>query len=216
MMRRAFCALALLAAAACASEVQQRVREYNEDGVHLFQKGAYRQAKQSFEAALALTPESANLLYNIGQCHDRLGDRVEAERIYKECLARAPDHAECRHAWAVLLVESGRQPEAVRMVEDWLRARPELSSPYVEDAWLRGRDGDLMHARGRLQQAIDKDPRDSRALAELGRIYEKLDKPGRALLLYERSLTVDPQQPELTRKVADLRARKVKPPRPDD
>src|SRR5262249_55717979 len=179
-----------------------------------FQQGAYNQARQSFEAALALSPGSANLVFNVGQCHARLGRPDEAERLYKECLARAPNHPECRHAWCTLLVDTRRQPEAVRMVEDWLRQQPELSSPYVEDAWLRARDGDLMHARGRLQQAIDKDPRDSRALAELGRVYEKLDYPGRALLLYERSLEVDPDQPELKRKVQELRKQNVKPPRP--
>jgi tetratricopeptide (TPR) repeat protein len=214
-MRRVLCALVLLATAACASDVQQRVREYNEDGVHLFQKGAYRQAKQSFEAARSLAPDSANLLFNLGQCHERLGNTTEGERLYKEYLARAPNHPECRHAWTVLLVQTGRQPEAVRMVEDWLRKEPKLSSPYVEDAWLRAQDGDLRNAMGRLQQAIILDPGDSRALAEIGRIYEKWDYPDRAMLLYERSLALDPQQQELKAKVAELRKNNVKPPRPE-
>src|SRR5271165_2996255 len=80
----------------CAQTAQDRVREYNEDGVLLFKKGDYAHARETFQAALALKPTDCNLLYNIGQCYDRLGQPDRAEQAYLECLKANPNHMECR------------------------------------------------------------------------------------------------------------------------
>src|SRR5262249_34562053 len=124
-------------------------------------------------------------------------------------------HAAARHAWTMLLVETGRQKQAVTMVESWLRAKPRLAGPYVEDGWLRAREGDLDSARARYQQALNIEPRNSRALVELAHVYEKLDLPDRSLVLYERALAADPNQPGIARLVSELRAKGVGQPKPD-
>ena len=93
-------------------------------------------ARQCFQAAQSLAPEDAALFYNIGQCYDRSGDAARAERNYRECLQRAPDHAECRHALNALLVRTGQRDQAAREVEGWLVRQPRLAAAYAEDAWL--------------------------------------------------------------------------------
>ena len=111
--------LAVLAAGCAApGGVTERVRDYNEDGVHLYQQGSYAGARDTFRAALALQPGDPNLLYNLAQCHDRLGQAAQAEQLYQDCLRSAPNHPECRHALTLLLVNSGRRGEAARMVDD--------------------------------------------------------------------------------------------------
>jgi tetratricopeptide (TPR) repeat protein len=206
--------LALLAAA-CAEVTNERARAYGEDGVLLYQRGAYADARESFEAALALQPGDANLLYNLAQCHDRLGHVEKAERLYQECLLRAPDRREARHALVVLLVNTGRRAEAGQYVADWLRRQPTRAAPYVEDGWLFAHDGDLDKARGRLQQAIGLEPRDSQALTELARLNERLGRLEYAVVLYERSLESNPNQPDVAARVSELRARGVARPHPD-
>jgi tetratricopeptide (TPR) repeat protein len=203
------------AVGACAPTAPNRVREYTEDGVLLYQKGSFTDARDSFQAALTLQPGDADLLYNLGQCYDQLGNAARAEQLYEQCLARAPDHAECWHALTVLLVKGNRRDEAVRRVEEWLRRKPDLAGPYAEDGWLRGQEGDLVSARGRLQQALAIDPGNTRALTELGRIYEALDRPAYAVVLYERALQANPHQPDLVQRVSLLRARGVGRPHPD-
>ena len=66
-------------------------------------RGEYMQARETFKAALALEPEDPSLRFNLGQCYDRLGDQDRAEKAYRECLQRAADHVESRHALCVLL-----------------------------------------------------------------------------------------------------------------
>jgi Tfp pilus assembly protein PilF len=201
--------------AACAPTATERVRDYNEDGVHLYQHGSYAAARDCFQAALSLQPTDPDLLYNLGQCHDRLGQAGKAERCYRACLERAPDHAECRHALTVTLVRQGRKADAAAMIDDWLGRAPNRAGPYAEDAWLRLQEGDLINARSRLQQALEHDPRDNRALTELAHLYETMDRPDRALALYERALEANPRQPEIVQRVSLLRSQGAGRPRPD-
>ncbi len=215
MVRVAAVAGLLLAVGACADTGQERLHEYNRDGLVLFEQGAYDHARETFEAALALKPGDANLLYNLGRCHEKLGQPDKAEGRYGECLRVAPDHSECRHALAVLLVARGRREEAVRMAEDWLTARPELGAAYALDGWLWHQFGDLPRAQGRLQQALEHDSKDTHALNELALVYEDMHRPDRAAALYERSLDYRRDQPEVKARLASLRADGAGAPRPD-
>jgi Flp pilus assembly protein TadD len=113
------------------------------------------------------------------------------------------------------MVEGSRQEEGVRFTSDWLRSRPSQAGPYIADGWLCAREGDLDAARVRFQRALDLEPRNPRAMVELGRIYERLGRPDRAVVLYERALQANPDQPDLRKKVAGLRKRGVEPPHPD-
>ena len=214
MVRLGWVAVLTCGIGACAPDQQLRVREYNDDGVFLFQQGDYKHARETFEAALALRPGDANLWFNIGECQVRAGQGAAAEHAFAECLKVSPNHAECRHALTAMLYDQGRREEAVSQVADWMRANPRLSSPYVEDAYLWHRYGDLPKAVEQLQTAIALDPRDPYALAELGRVNEDLNLTDRAVILYERSLQIHANQPDVTARLAALRARGVTPPPP--
>lgn len=215
MRRLVFLAVLLLPAAACVSAEQERARHYTEDGVHLFASGSFSGARDCFQAALLLRPNDPDLTYNLARCYQRLGQLDEAERLYRQCLQRDPDHLEARHAWVVMLVHNNRKADAVNMVREWRTSRPRQAGPYVEEGWLLARDGDLDSALARYQQALGLEPRHPRALAEMAALYEKLDRPERALVLYERSLAAQPDQPAIHRLVKQMRARGVGRPHPD-
>src|SRR5262249_57045861 len=134
------------------------------------------------------------------------GDAAEAEGCYQECLRRPPNQEACRQALAVLLVRQKRRDEAARMVEDWLRREPKLAGPYAEDGWLWHQAGDLPRAQARLQQALELDPHDPRALTELALLYETMQRPDRAGVLYERILERNPQHFAAARRLDELPA----------
>jgi tetratricopeptide (TPR) repeat protein len=215
MRRGSWVAGLALCVVACAPTVQERVHEYNEDGVHLFDHRDYAHAAEEFKAALALSPADPGLLFNLGQCYDHLGQTERAEQLYQACLREEPDHAECRHALTVLLVGAGRGPDAVRLVEDWLLHQPGLAAPYAEHGWLYRQVGDPIRALKRYQQALDLDPNNPRALTEMGLLYEEMHYPERALLLYEHALEVNPRQPDLVKRVKLLREKGTGHPHPE-
>jgi Flp pilus assembly protein TadD len=205
----------LLATAGCETEQQEHFRDLNAEGVRLFQRGNYLEAREHFEVALALDSKDANLQYNLGQCCDRLGQADRAEAYYKQCLEIAKNHAACRHALAVLLYRTGRRTEADRMIEDWLIAEPQRSDAYLEDGWRLRRCGEFTQAVARFQQALHFDPRNERAMIELGQMYEEHDRKDYALMMYLRALEIDPRQHDLQERVDQLRKQGVKAPLPD-
>ncbi len=199
----------------CLPHVDERAREFSEDGVSLFQRGEHGHACECFEAALALQPRDVNLLYNIGQCQDRLGKTAKAEEAYTQCLLASANHAPCRHALALLLLRSGRRADAEKMIQAWLAAEPKRPDAYAEEGWRLRQDGDIDAAKARLQQALALDPQNVRANVELGVLYEHLELPERALALYERALARDPKQDELVDRINALKVKGVRKPRPD-
>jgi protein O-GlcNAc transferase len=215
MLRVAVVAGLVVFISACADTGQERLHEYNQDALLLFEKGSYDHSRETFEAALALKPGDANILYNLGRCHEKLGQADRAEARYTECLRAAPDHPECRHALAELLVSHGRRDEAVKMTEAWLSSRPDLGAAYALDGWLWHQFGDLPRAQGRLQQALEHDSRNTQALNELALVYEDMHRPDRAATLYERSLDYKPGQPEVKARLASLQTGGAGVPRPD-
>lgn len=199
----------------CTPASQERVRDYSLDGVELFKKGDYAHARETFQAALELQPGDANLLFNMAQCSERLGQYSKAEQQYQQCLQIAPNHAECRLGLTALLVRENRRPEAMKMVEGWLASQPRLASAYAVDGWLWRQAGDLPRAQSRLQQALALDRDDNLALTEMAQVYEAMNRPDRAYVLYEHSLEVRPNQPEIRDRLTSLKKQGANRPHPD-
>ncbi len=207
--------LALIWLGACAPTAQDRVRDYNEDGLHLYRHGSYAQAAESFEAALKLEPGDPGLLFNVGQCYDHTGNAARAEQYYTACLQKAPNHAGCRNALATLMLRQGRRDEATHMVEGWLASQPNLAAAHTAHGCLLHQLGDLPAAKLRLEHARELDPHDVRALVELGLVWEAMGRPDRALDCYERALDEDPNQDDVVGRVNRLQSQGVKRPLPD-
>jgi predicted O-linked N-acetylglucosamine transferase (SPINDLY family) len=85
------------------------------------------QALACHQAALALTPDYVEALYNQGVVLGRLGRGDEALASYEAALALAPGHARAQNNRGILLREAG-QPEAALVAFDAaLAARPDVA-----------------------------------------------------------------------------------------
>src|SRR5208282_2379920 len=140
---------------------------------------------------------------------------AKAETYYQQCLEQDANHAPCRHALAVLWFRTGRAQQAEQFIEDWLTQDPKRADAYVEDGWRLRQEGSLNQAQARLQQALDLEPHNVRALTEMGLLYEVLQMPERAVVLYQRVLAEDPKQTDVTDRLNLLRQKKVGNPLPD-
>jgi tetratricopeptide (TPR) repeat protein len=218
-MRIGVCFIAALAPAlvlaGCVADTQERLADYNQDGVFLFRHGDYHAARECFQAALTLQPGDADLVYNIGECFDHEGSAARAEHEYLTCLQRNPDHADCRFALASLYARTQRLEDAAKMGQDWLAQRPQLAAAFALDGWVCERQGDLPRAQARLQQALEIDPNEPHALVTLGTVYEALNRPDRAAALYDLALQRRPDQPDVAQHLDALQAKGINKPRPD-
>jgi tetratricopeptide (TPR) repeat protein len=207
--------MVLIGCAGCALDNEELADRYCADALNRYEKGDYLAARESYEAALKIRPEDPALLYDAGESCARLGATAQAERYYNECLQKDPNHAPARGALVKLMVRSGRRNDAAQMVDDWLKREPKRADAYALDGWLYHQAGDLPNARGRLEQALEFDPLNVRALTELGLIYEEMNRPDRAVVLYEQVLVRDPNQSEVTRRLNALLAKGAGRPQPE-
>ncbi len=88
-------ASALLAAAPApvpspATPEVKRARELYQSAAALYAEGKYAQALARFEETLAVRPHPS-IHYNLGRCHEQLGDLPQALRSYRTYLSMSPD-----------------------------------------------------------------------------------------------------------------------------
>jgi tetratricopeptide (TPR) repeat protein len=207
--------LVLSIVAGCALQRQDDIRSLNQDGVYLFQMGAYKESRQYFVKALEKDPENIQLLYNKAQVEEALGNITEAERLYTLVLEKDPGLNQARHALVVLWNRTGRREFAQTQVESWMKSNPQYAQAYADDGFLWLQSGDVARAQARLQQALAINPSDLVAMIELGSLFESLNRPDRALALYERALDVRPNQVALQAKVDQMKNAGVHLPTPD-
>ncbi|MCS6852971.1 MAG: tetratricopeptide repeat protein [Gemmataceae bacterium] len=199
----------------CAALEEDLLREYTDDGIFLYRQGDYAAARESFQAALSLKPNDTALLYNVGECYARQGAIAKAQHHFEECLRLDPGHRECRRALVTLLVRAGRAADARQALAAWQAEYPQDASAYAAEGWYWRQLGDLPRAQSCLQRALELDPRHCHALNDLALIYEALNRPDRAVALYERSLEIDPNQGDVLGRLTELRGRGAGRPRMD-
>jgi Tfp pilus assembly protein PilF len=191
---------------------------HNLDGARLFQQGNYQVALQRFQQAVASSPQNPDAYYNLASTLHRVGAQSnnsemlkQAESIYNQCLDLNDNHVDCRRGLAVLLVETGREESAFKLMNNWVAQRPDLADARIELARLYEEFGDLESAKLNLNQAVLVDQRNSRAWAALGRIREQAGEQEQALANYQRSMSINPQQPAVGSRIASLN-RNIAPP----
>jgi tetratricopeptide (TPR) repeat protein len=150
---------------------------------YLAHAGRKEQAEEAIRAAQAQLPaEQAPLA--LAQCHEALGQREQAQRLYRKALAAQPEDVSTRRAAAGFYLRTGQPREA----EPHLRKLIDLQAKSAEDAaWARRILAIVLAAGGDYQQARDAlallgvvDDMESSRLPEGGSIE---DQRARALVL---------------------------------
>jgi Flp pilus assembly protein TadD len=208
-------AMLLIVLAGCDTTTQERLRLYNEDGIHQFSQGNFRDARDSFEQAHLLRPDDPVLLFNLGQTQDRLGQTQQAEQCYQEALRRDGNYADAQHAYANLLCRTGKKDDAHRLIAQWT-AGSDKADALILQAWKLRQEKAYPAAYDKLQQALNLEPHNPRALTELGILYEKMNLPEYSYVLYERALKVNPNLFEVRERLDYLKSRGVARPAPSE
>ncbi len=177
----------------------------------MFDQAYYQGAQQKFIQAIQSDPNNPDGYYNLartyhqlGKLHNQPADFEQGERNYNLCLDRDPNRTDCYRALAVLLTEQGRGSAAYRLMEGWAARNPTLSDPKIELARLYEESGNREAAKHQLVDAVTVEPTNARALAALGKLREDSGETAQALANYQRSLQLNPNQPQLASRVVAL------------
>jgi len=183
----------------------------NSEGARMFEQAYYQGAQQRFQQAIQSDPNNPDAYYNLARTYHQLGklhgqksDLQQAESYYHQCLDHDPNHQDCYRGLAVLLTEQSRSGDAFKLVEGWAARNPSSPAPRIELARLHEESGNRDAAKSSLIEAVAADPVNARALAALGKLREDAGDTAQALANYQRSLSVDPNQPQVASRIGAL------------
>lgn len=172
---------------------------YNNEGLLLRQAGRTRDAAAAFESALELDPRSASALWNLSDLLHAEGREPERSDLLllQAAAAGLPEAAERAGARALDLLRGGQAGRALKLLDGAVAALPDDPGLRL----LRGRhrlEGqDCAAARSDFVEASRLAPENAVAWASLGLSELCLGDTVAARQALERSLKIDPAQPQV-------------------
>lgn len=139
------------------------------------------------------------------------GQAQAALALAQKALAANPRHAQTRFLHGVVLMELGRDAEALEAFTALTQLYPELPDPLNNIALLHARAGRLEPALQALQAALRNDPGHRLARANLGQVHLML-----AAQAWEQAAAAGPLDAPLQRKLQAVRQLLAAPRRPSD
>jgi len=127
--------------------------------------------------------------------HMQAGRLQRAEVIYRDILARAPDHPVATHFLGVSLVQSGRRDEGLAALAQSMRELGREARFRHNYALMLAQAGDPAGAERELEAAIALDPRNVTSHNYLGVVRQHLGRLDAAKAAYEAALRLAPDDP---------------------
>ncbi len=127
---------------------------------------------------------------------DLQGGRPDAaERIYRDVLARVPDHPVATHFLGVCLVQTGRPQEGLALLARSMPALQGQARYRHNYALMLAQAGDLAAAERELEAAIALEPASAVSHSYLGMVRQQLGRLDDAAAAYRAALERAPDDP---------------------
>jgi len=132
----------------------------------------------------------------------RAGHMAEAEALYRQVLARQPDHADAHQLLGVLANQTGRSDQAVQLLQRAIELNPNVAS-YHNNLGLTlvsaGRAGDAVAV---FNRALQIQPSFPEAENNLGTALRACGRIRDAIAAYRQAITLRPAYPEALNNLA--------------
>ena len=154
--------------------------------------------------ALASKDKSLRFVLSAALAAENGGLLEDAEQLFREAMARAPERAAGYIGLGVLLVNQRRLDEARQMLECGVNLEEQpfaVTILGVVQRWL----GDVRAARATLRRSLELDPNDDEAHFSLGLALVE-EEPLMAVEHFRRALELDPHLPHAHRELGDALA----------
>jgi predicted O-linked N-acetylglucosamine transferase (SPINDLY family) len=128
--------------------------------------------------------------------HHRAGRLAEAEPIYRQVLARCPDHGEALHSLGVLAGQAGRNDAAIELIERAIRIAPRIAAYHSNLGEFYRRSAQWGAAAASLRHALALEPGLAAAYTILGNTLWDQGQRESAMAAYRDAIRLQPDQPE--------------------
>jgi tetratricopeptide (TPR) repeat protein len=151
------------------SEVSGEVQRLFDEGTKLAQEGKHEEAIESFQKALALDPNQANILGNMAESYREMGKLNEALEAYKKAIAVDPNEPVFYTNMGVILDKMGKTEESLEAYKKAASLNPGGSAQtYFNLGATFANNGKTDEAIDAFRKAIAADPKFADAYFQLG------------------------------------------------
>ncbi len=181
---------------------------YNNQGIELRKQGKQREAVAAFQKAIDLNPSRPTPYLNMTMALFDGKQYAAADEVFVMAIARGlPDPERWFVDFAALYRSRDMTSRAIALLS---RGRQIFPQSYLIAANLGSALAQAnRYAEGlpELERALGLQPSSTLALNNIGTYYAKKQDFGRALDFWNRSLTIDPRQPQIRRAAEAARTR---------
>lgn len=147
------------------------------------------EATQAFEASFKLTPNREDLVRGLRL--QRMGNLKEAERIYRDVLARDPDNVDALRLLAGVAMRAKQWGDAEVLLERALRIAPDFYQGWMDLGHARQEQDRMDAALDAFQHAIRLEPRKPNGYAASGTALGMSGQHEEAIAFFEQALELN-------------------------
>lgn len=183
-----------------------------------FMLGQADKAMPHLKQVLRFQPKNVPMLYIQGSLYLELKDREQAKRSFRQVIALEPQHDGALNSLAYMYAEEGiKLDDAKRMILKAIDLDPSNGAYHDTLGWVLFKQGLYQESLIVLEKALSY-INDPTILDHIGDVHLAMGDPLKARLYWRRSLTLNPKQDDLARKLEEHNkrsaSRRIKNPSP--
>jgi tetratricopeptide (TPR) repeat protein len=164
----------------------------------LFERGKYGEAEHEYREVVILFRHNWDAQCQIAGIALLQNNFQAAEKGFREVLRYCPQLDLCHLGLADALDRQGKGPEAVSLLEGFLRDNPNNVDVVKMIGRILVRAGKIDEAKARFTKALEADPNNADYHAELGLIARQQKNIDEAIDHFKAALQIRPDWPEVT------------------
>ena len=154
--------------------------------------GQLEDAVKDYEKALALKPDYAEALYNLGITLRELGQIDAAIKTYKQALTVKPDYFGAHNNLGNIFLDLGQLDAAADHFEWAVAYKPDYAEAYNNLGVVCRQRDQVYDAIKNFEKAVDLKPDYFQAHSNLGHSLQLINQMDAAVKCYEKALTINP------------------------
>ncbi len=139
-----------------------------------------------------MLPVTVQQAFAFAQQHHQAGRLAEAEGLYRQILAVAPQHLDALHFLGVIAAHTGRSEEGMEMIRRSIASDPRNSAYHDNLGTVFREQGRVEEALACSQRALALNPNEAATHNNLGNALRDVGRVAEAIACYERALTLAP------------------------
>lgn len=171
-------------------------KQYYSSGVSLMLTKKYAKAISDFELAIREDPKFAEAYFNIGYCHDELGEHQKAVGAFKKAIQLKPDFFEAHYNLGIAYDELKQFHESIIAYNRAAELKPDSFEAFFNLGVALGKVDRHQEAVNAFKEAIRISPDDAEAHLNLGIAYGHLNLYREALEALKQAIRINPDDPQ--------------------